>query len=54
MLLLHIPADHSRPYLISFPRDLSVPIPGHGTDKLNATFAFGAGFTRPDMAKDMS
>ncbi|WP_410810480.1 LCP family protein [Micromonospora sp. 067-2] len=42
VLLLHIPADRSRPYLISLPRDLEVPIPGHGTDKLNAAFLLGA------------
>ncbi|MET8352838.1 MULTISPECIES: LCP family protein [unclassified Micromonospora] len=51
MLLVHIPADHSRPYLISLPRDLGVPIPGYGTNKLNAAFPFGAGFTRPEMTK---
>ncbi|MEV1142600.1 LCP family protein [Micromonospora sp. NPDC049799] len=51
VLLLHVPADRSRPYLISLPRDLAVPIPGHGTDKLNAAFVFGAGDGRPDLAK---
>jgi LCP family protein required for cell wall assembly len=51
VLLVHIPADRSRPYLVSLPRDLGVPIPGHGTDKLNAAFPFGAGSSRPDMTK---
>ncbi|MFC8297415.1 LCP family protein [Micromonospora orduensis] len=51
LLLVHIPADRSRPYLVSLPRDLGVPIPGHGTDKLNAAFPFGAGFSRPQAAK---
>ena len=27
--------------MISFPRDMYVPIPGHGKDKINAAFAFG-------------
>jgi LCP family protein required for cell wall assembly len=27
--------------MLSIPRDLNVPIPGHGTDKINASFAFG-------------
>ncbi|RKN46469.1 LCP family protein [Micromonospora endolithica] len=43
LLIVHVPADRSRPYLISLPRDLAVPIPGHGTDKLNTAFARGAG-----------
>ncbi|MFF0149694.1 LCP family protein [Micromonospora sp. NPDC005203] len=51
VLLLHLPADRSRPYLISLPRDLRVPIPGHDTDKLNAAFAFGAGYASTDPAK---
>ncbi|MBQ1036198.1 LCP family protein [Micromonospora sp. C81] len=51
VLLLHIPADRSRPYLVSLPRDLKVPIPGHGTDKLNAAFPFGAGHSPPDLTK---
>ncbi|MGQ5263102.1 LCP family protein [Micromonospora sp. ZYX-F-536] len=51
VVLVHIPSDRSRPYLVSLPRDLGVPIPGHGTDKLNAAFPFGAGFDRPDMSK---
>ncbi|MCL7460638.1 LCP family protein [Micromonospora sp. MSM11] len=49
VLLVHIPADRSRPYLISLPRDLAVAIPGHGTDKLNAAFLHGAGEPRPDL-----
>jgi LCP family protein required for cell wall assembly len=28
-------------FVVSFPRDTEVAIPGHGTDKLNAAFAFG-------------
>lgn len=38
--LVHVPADHSEVYLIHFPRDLYVEIPGHGEDKINAAFAF--------------
>lgn len=41
MVLAHIPADHSAITLIHFPRDLWVPIPGHGTAKLNAAYAYG-------------
>ncbi|WBB65622.1 LCP family protein [Micromonospora sp. WMMD812] len=51
VLLVHVPADRSRPYLISLPRDLEVDIPGHQRDKLNAAFAFGAGPGRPDLSR---
>ncbi|MBM0276440.1 LCP family protein [Micromonospora tarensis] len=49
ILLVHIPADRSRPYLISLPRDLEVSIPGRGIDKLNSAFFGGAGEPRPDL-----
>lgn len=41
MVLVHIPDDRSKVYLIHFPRDLWVDIPGHGQAKLNAAFAYG-------------
>lgn len=50
VLLVHVPADRSRLYLVSLPRDLLVPIPGRGTDKLNASFAFGAGPSGKDLS----
>ncbi|MEU9825048.1 LCP family protein [Micromonospora chersina] len=49
VLLVHVPADRSRLYLVSLPRDLLVPIPGRGTDKLNASFVFGAGPAGKDL-----
>ena len=42
ILLVHVPADRSRLYLISLPRDLQVPIPKVGTNKLNSSFAYGS------------
>jgi LCP family protein required for cell wall assembly len=39
MMLLHI-GDHETT-LVSLPRDSYLPIPGHGSNKLNAAFAFG-------------
>ncbi|MEU4367259.1 LCP family protein [Micromonospora chersina] len=50
VLLAHVPADRSRLYLVSLPRDLLVPIPGRGTDKLNASFTFGVGPAGKDLA----
>jgi polyisoprenyl-teichoic acid--peptidoglycan teichoic acid transferase len=34
-------ARRSGPADISFPRDMCVPIPGRGRNKINAAFAFG-------------
>jgi LCP family protein required for cell wall assembly len=41
ILLLHEPANGTRPTLVSLPRDSYVPIPGHGYNKLNAAYALG-------------
>src|SRR3712207_2114161 len=41
MILAHVPADGSAAAFVSLPRDLYVPIPGHGEDKLNAAFGYG-------------
>jgi LCP family protein required for cell wall assembly len=41
ILLLHVPANGTRPTLVSLPRDSYVPIPGHGYNKLNAAYSFG-------------
>jgi anionic cell wall polymer biosynthesis LytR-Cps2A-Psr (LCP) family protein len=49
MMLVHIPADHSKVYMISLPRDLLVDIPAdvrtgipEHTDRLNSAFAQAA------------
>jgi LCP family protein required for cell wall assembly len=39
MMLLHI--GDNGPTLVSLPRDSYLPIPGHGSNKLNASFAIG-------------
>jgi LCP family protein required for cell wall assembly len=41
IMLVHLPTDRDRAYLVSFPRDAWVPIQGHGNAKLNAAFSFG-------------
>ncbi len=43
MMLVHSDPSRAKLYLISLPRDLWVPIPGHGTNKINAAYAFGGG-----------
>jgi polyisoprenyl-teichoic acid--peptidoglycan teichoic acid transferase len=42
IIIAHIPASHKAAYLVSIPRDTVVPIPGHGTTKINAAFEFGS------------
>jgi LCP family protein required for cell wall assembly len=41
ILVLHIPSGGGRPVLVSIPRDSYVPIPGHGSNKINAAYAYG-------------
>ncbi|GIT80779.1 transcriptional regulator [Leifsonia sp. LS1] len=41
IMLVHLPADRSSVQIISIMRDSWVPIPGHGTDKINAAFSWG-------------
>jgi LCP family protein required for cell wall assembly len=41
LMVLHLAGDRRSAYLISFPRDLWVRIPGHGHNKINAAYAFG-------------
>jgi LCP family protein required for cell wall assembly len=43
IMLLHIPSGSGPPVLLSLPRDSFLPIPGNGSNKLNAAFAFGGG-----------
>jgi LCP family protein required for cell wall assembly len=41
IMLLHLPANGTRPTLVSIPRDSYLPIPGHGENKVNAAYAIG-------------
>lgn len=41
IMLAHVSADRQRVDLIHVPRDLYVPIPGHGKSKINAAYAWG-------------
>ncbi|MEE6258297.1 LCP family protein [Plantactinospora sonchi] len=51
VLLVHVPADRSRLYLISIPRDLGVEIPDHGFGKLGSAFYLGS--HRPGARPDL-
>ena len=41
LMVMHLAADRKSAYMISFPRDMYVPIPDHGKNKINAAFALG-------------
>lgn len=41
IIVLHLAPNNGPATLISFPRDSFVPIPGHGTFKINAAYAYG-------------
>jgi LCP family protein required for cell wall assembly len=41
IILVHVPDSGGKPALVSIPRDSYVPIPGHGSNKINAAFAIG-------------
>jgi LCP family protein required for cell wall assembly len=41
IILVHVPAGDGKPAMISLPRDSYVPIPGHGSNKINAAYTLG-------------
>ena len=41
LMVMHLAADRKDAYLISFPRDMYVDIPGYGKNKINAAYSFG-------------
>lgn len=41
IILVYVPSGGGKSALISIPRDSYVPIPGHGSNKINAAYSFG-------------
>ncbi len=41
LMIAHLTGDRERVYLISFPRDMWVNIPGHGNGKINWAYSYG-------------
>ena len=41
LMILHLNAKRDQAYLISFPRDAWVAVPGHGSHRINAAYGFG-------------
>lgn len=46
IMLLHVPADREKAFLVSLPRDSLVRVPGYQRQKINAAFSYGG----PDLA----
>jgi LCP family protein required for cell wall assembly len=40
-MLVHVPESGGKPVMVSLPRDSYVPIPGHGSNKINAAYSIG-------------
>src|SRR5674476_920476 len=40
-MVIHVSADRKSIYLVSFPRDMWVTIPGYGLNKINAAYSYG-------------
>ncbi|CAN7155959.1 LCP family protein [Knoellia sp. LjRoot47] len=41
IMLVHVPSGGGKSVIISIPRDSYVPIPGHGSNKVNAAYSIG-------------
>jgi LCP family protein required for cell wall assembly len=41
IMLVHVPADRQSLHVVSIPRDTWVPVPGHGSAKINAAYSWG-------------
>ena len=41
IIVVHVPSGGGKAALVSVPRDSYVPIPGHGSNKINAAFSIG-------------
>ncbi len=41
LMLAHVPPSRDKVYIVSFPRDMWVQIPGRGMAKINAAYAYG-------------
>ena len=41
IMVVHLNTKRNQAYIISFPRDMYVDIPGYGKNKINAAYSFG-------------
>ncbi|MGH2959296.1 MAG: LCP family protein, partial [Solirubrobacterales bacterium] len=52
MMLVRLDPDNKVTTVLSIPRDLRVKIPGHGTDKFNASYSYGGAKLVMETIKD--
>lgn len=53
LMVAYLSGDRDNVYLVSFPRDMWVPIPGYGEAKINAAHAFGGPALTIQTLEDM-
>ncbi len=41
IMVVHVDKNRNKAYIVSFPRDMYVEIPGHGMNKINAAYSLG-------------
>jgi polyisoprenyl-teichoic acid--peptidoglycan teichoic acid transferase len=41
IMVVHLDKNRDKAYIVSFPRDMYVEIPGHGMNKINAAYSYG-------------
>jgi len=54
IMVVHLNAKRTKAYIISFPRDLYVSIPGYGRNKINAAYSFGGAPLTVRTLEDLS
>ena len=54
ILVVHLNAKRNKGYIISFPRDMYVNVPGYGRNKINAAYAFGGTPLAVRMLEDLT
>ena len=54
LMTAYVPGNRQHVYLTSYPRDLWVPIPGHGEAKINAAYAFGGPALTVSTVQDLT
>ncbi|MFJ1758470.1 LCP family protein [Kitasatospora sp. NPDC088134] len=54
MMLMHISADRKSVALVSIPRDTWVPVPGHGSAKINAAYSWGGPALMVQTVQDLT
>ncbi|RKE19366.1 LCP family protein [Streptomyces sp. TLI_171] len=54
MMLMHISADRKSVSLVSVPRDTWVPVPGHGSAKINAAYSWGGPALMVQTVQDLT